>query len=226
MATKHFNKYLNRPASTLLHFHPIEEKETLRIIQNLRNKSSFGHDSISNKLLKRSQEVLYKPLTMLINQTITTGYFPEDLKLSRENSTLISNYRPIALLPSLSKVYERVIFDQLFQYMSNNNLLNISQYGFSPGHSTELAALELMDRLCKDMDQGPIPANIYIDLSKAFDTLDHEILLKKLSYYGVVGIAQILFKEYLTERFQYVQFNDSCSSKNILKQEYHRIDPL
>ena len=97
--------------------------------------------------------------------------------------------------------------------MSNNNLLNISQYGFRPGHSTELAALELMDRLCKDMDQGLIPANIYIDLSKAFDTLDHEILLKKLSYYGVVGIAQILFKEYLTERFQYVQFNDSCSSK-------------
>ena len=67
------------------------------------------------------------------------------------------------------------------------------------------------------MDQGLIPANIYIDLSKAFDTLDHEILLKKLSYYGVVGIAQILFKEYLTERFQYVQFNDSCSSKKYIK---------
>ena len=108
-------------------------------------------------------------------------------------------------------MYERVIFDQLFQYMSNNNLLNISQYGFRPGHSTELAALELMDRLCKDMDQGLIPANIYIDLSKAFDTLVHKILLKKLAYYGVVGIAQTLFKEYLTERFQYVQFNDSCS---------------
>ena len=106
--------------------------------------------------------------------------------------------------------------------MSNNNLLNISQDGFRPGHSTELAALELMDRLCKDMDQGLIPANINIDLSKAFDTLNHEILLKKLSYYGVVGIAQILFKGCLTERFQYVQFNDSCSSKKILKQEYHR----
>ena len=218
MATKNFN------ASTLFHFHPIEEKETLRIIQNLKNKSSFGHDSISNKLLKRSQEVLYKPLTMLINQTIATGYFPEELKLSwvkplykNGDSTLISNYRPISLLPSLSKVYERVIFDQLFQYMSNNNLLNISQYGFRPGHSTELAALELMDRLCKDMDQGLIPANIYIDLSKAFDTLVHEILLKKLAYYGVVGIAQTLFKEYLTERFQYVQFNDSCSSKKNIK---------
>ena len=98
MATKNFNEYLNIPASTLFHFHPIEEKETLRIIQNLKNKSSFGHDSISNKLLKRSQEVLYKPLTMLINQTIATGYFPEELKLSRVkplykngDSTLISN---------------------------------------------------------------------------------------------------------------------------------------
>ena len=149
MATKDFNEYLNRPASTLFYFHPIEEKETLRIIQKLKNKSSFGHDSISNKLLKRSQEVLYNPLTRLINQTIATGYFPEELKLSRvkplyknRDSTLISNYRPISLLPSLSKVYERVIFDQLFQYMSNNDLLNISQYEFRPGHSTELAALE------------------------------------------------------------------------------------
>ena len=104
--------------------------------------------------------------------------------------------------------------------MSNNNLLNISQYGFRPCHSTELAALELMVRLCKDMHQILIQVNIYIDLSKAFDTLDHEILLKKLSYYGVVGVALTLFKEYLTGRFQYVQFNDSCSSKiKILKQE-------
>ena len=67
-----------------------------------------------------------------------------------------------------------------------------------------MAALELMDRLCKDMDQGLIPANIYIDLSKAFDTLDYEILLKKLSCYGVVGVALTLFKEYMTARFQYV----------------------
>ena len=75
------------------------------------------------------------------------------------------------------------------------------------------------------MDQGLIPANIHIDLSKAFDTLDHEILLKKLSYYGVVGVALTPFKEYLTERFQYVQFNDSCSSKKKLKQEYLK-DPF
>ena len=113
MSTKNFNEYLNRPASTLFHLHPIEEIETLRIIQNLKNKSSFGHDSILSKLLKRSQEVLYKPLTMLINQTISTGYFSEELILSRVkplykngDSTLISNYRPISLLPSLSKVYE------------------------------------------------------------------------------------------------------------------------
>ena len=88
--------------------------------------------------------------------------------------------------------------------MLNNNLLNISQYGFRQGHSTELAALELMDRLCKYIDQGLIPANIYIDPSKAFDTLDHDILLKKLSYYGVVGVDLTLFKEYLLERFKYV----------------------
>ena len=106
---------------------------------------------------------------MLINQTMATGYFPEELKLSRVkplykngDSTLISNYRPISLLPSLSKVYERVVFDQQFQNISKNNLLNVSQYGFRPGHSTKLAASELMDRLCKRYGSGSNPGK-YID---------------------------------------------------------------
>ena len=113
-----------------------------------------------------------------------TGIFPDSLKISKVkplfkagNPVLISNYRPKSLLPSLSKIFEHIIFQQLFDYMTDNNLFAIEQYGFRSGHSTEIAALHLIDYLTKQMDVGEIPINIYIDLSKAFDTLDHTILL-------------------------------------------------
>ena len=92
-------------------------------------------------------------------------------------------------VPSLSKNFERVIFDQLLGYFTNNNLLCLYQFGFRPGHSTELAALRLVDHLITQMDRCKIPTNIYIDLSKAFDTLNYSILLEKLQYYGVTGTS-------------------------------------
>ena len=105
----------------------------------------------------------------------------------------INNYRPISILPSISKIFEYVIFHQLFDYMSHNALFCQEQFGFCTGHSTELASLQLTDYLIKQMDQGSTPLNIYIDLSKAFDTLDHSILLSKLSYYGITGCENKLF---------------------------------
>ena len=92
---------------------------------------------------------------------------------------LISNYRPISLLPSLSKIFEHIIFRQLFDYMTDNNLFAIEEYRFRSGHSTELAALHLIDHLTKQMDVIEILINIYNDLSKAFDTFDHTILLQR-----------------------------------------------
>ena len=95
--------------------------------------------------------------------------------------------------------------------LSINNLITIEQFGFRTGHSTELAAIQLVDPLTKQMDMGEVPTNIYIDLSKAFDTLDHSILLAKLNYYGVCGLENILFREYLSGRHQYVDYNDAKS---------------
>ena len=150
---------------------------------------------------------------------LITGDFPSALKISKVkpllkkgDNTLFSNYRPISLLPSISKIFEYVIFHQLMEYFTEHNLFSIQQYGFRPGHSTELAALNLVDILTKHMDRMKTPINIYIDLSKAFDTLDHNILLTKLNYYGVHGKEYNLFQSYLSDRSQYVEYNGSISA--------------
>ena len=104
------------------------------------------------------------------------------------SSSLFSNYRPISLLSSLSKIYEYVVFEQLLLYMEDNGLFYNDQFGFRPGHSTELASVRFVDTLVQQMDNFNIPISILIDLSKAFDTLDHNIMLSKLRHYGVTGI--------------------------------------
>ena len=107
--------------------------------------------------------------------------------IKKGDNTNLDNYRPISIL-------ERVIFDQLYAHFHQNNLLYSSQYGFKKKHSTELAVLELVDRITQELDKGHTPINIFLDLSKAFDTLDHNILLHKLSYYGIKNSALDLFK--------------------------------
>jgi len=219
----HYSTYMNNYTDCRFHFTLVNEGIVLSIFNKLKNKSSYGHDNISNKLLKRLKHILIQPITLLINQTITSGEFPSELKISKVkplykkgNMADISNYRPISLLPSISKIFEYVIFHQLFDYMINNNLLCFQQYGFRPGHSTELAAIRLVDHMIKEMDQFKTPINIFIDLSKAFDTLDHSILLYKLNYYGIQGIENDLLSSYLSGRYQYVEYNRTLSNSQIV----------
>ena len=178
-----FRKYLRNASESRLYFEPITEHKTMKIIENLKNKTSSGIDGISNQLLKSAKNVLVKPITTIVNQMIVTGIFPDNLKISKviplykeKDQTLLSNYRPIALLPSISKIFEYVLLEQITNYLLDNNMLSPQQYGFRSNHSTELAALNLVDELTYKLDRGIIPMNIYIDLSKAFDTLVHEIL--------------------------------------------------
>ena len=119
-------------------------------------------------------------MTLLINQTLSTGIFPSELKVSRVKPlfkrgkpSLLSNYRPISLLASLSKIYEYVVFEQLSAYMEINGLFYSDQYRFRPGHSTELASVRFVNDLIQQMDTFNIPISIVIDLSEAFDTLNH-----------------------------------------------------
>ena len=120
-------------------------------------------------------------------------------------------------MPVVSKVFETVIHEQLSDYFSSNNLFSAKQYGFRKSSSTELAALELIDRLLAQLNNHVIPINFHLDLAKAFDSLNHDILLDKLSYYGVNGTAKTLLKSYLSDRKQYVKIDEVKSSIQTIK---------
>ena len=214
-----YKKYLNKNVSSVFNFELIESKDVLKVINDLSPKSSCGVDEISSKLLKKLAPVIHPIMTININQSLTTGIFPDKLKLAKVlplykkgANNIFDNYRPISLLPAISKVFEKIVFKQLYDYFLIKNLIYNSQYGFRILHSTELAALELTDRVSQNLDNGELPLAIYLDLSKAFDTLDHEILLSKLKYYGIDGIALNWFSSYLKNRSQYVHFDGTNSS--------------
>ena len=142
--------------------------------------------------------------TLIINQSITRGIFPDQAQ--------IKNYRLTSVLPVMSKIFENAMHTQLMEYFTFHNLLASQQYGFRPNRSTELAALELMDRNINFMNQGFCPVNIYLDLSKAFDSLNYYILLSKLKFYGSQNRALKLLKSYLSDRSQYVQIDNAKSN--------------
>ena len=185
-----------------------------KLYKNLPTKNSCGYDDISSKLFKVIAPVIIKPLTLLINQVLNTGTFPDKLKITKVipiykkgDPQLFENYRPISLLPTISKVLEKIIHKQLSSYFDEYGIFFPNRYGFRPKHSTVYAALELIDRIINKMDSNEIPIDICLDLSKAFDTIDHTILLHKLKYYGLEDSTLKLFESYLKNRKQYTEID-------------------
>lgn len=210
----------NRPTSTFT-FKQIDEETTDRIIsQELSNKSSSGFDDLSTKLVRQLKDVLVSPMTIIINQSLKSGTFPELMKIARViplykkgDSESVDNYRPVSILPALSKILEKIMFEQMVEYLDEQEILSESQYGFRKNRSTDYAAIELVDRISQVLDNKKKAIAIFMDLSKAFDSLNHEILLKKLAYYGFVGNSISLLESYLSNRKQFVSWNNTNSEK-------------
>jgi len=220
-----FNTYLSNKPNCKFTFTLMSVEDIVQIINSLKPKVSSGLDELSNKMLKLIKDVIAPPLTIIINQMLNTGIFPDKLKISKViplfkkgDDKLFSNYRPISLLSSISKIFEKVIFNQVSKYFEINNLIFNNQYGFRKKYSTEIAALHLIDCLNFQMDQMKIPLNIFLDLSKAFDTLNHDILLSKLKHYGIDGISYNLFETYIRNRSQYVKFESENSNELDIKR--------
>ena len=217
---KPYTSYLTKTILTSFNFELLTPENTTKIIKSLKTKTSTGHDGISVKLLKAIAPGIIHPLTTIINQSLMTGKFPDNLKIAKviplykkENSELVDNYRPVSLLSAISKIFERAAYNQLYNYFKINKLFHKNQYGFRDEHSTEMASIELVDRILHDLDKKKNPVTVYMDLSKAFDTLDHKILLNKLQFYGINGVTLLWFKDYLSNRLQYVEI---CSTKSSL----------
>ena len=218
-----YKDFLKEKIHSEFHFETVSISKVKKVIEKLKPKSSSGHDGISSALLKEINLITVKIITLIINQSLSTGIFPDKLKLAKvvpvfkkDNPHMTGNYRPISLLPAISKVFEKIAFEQLYGYFTKNNLLYKSQYGFRKGHSCELAAMEVTDKIFKYLDNKKLPIALYLDFSKAFDTINHAILMDKLKHYGVTGVALRWFKDYLTNRKQFVQYKDKVSKMSTI----------
>ena len=195
----------NQLSSLALNGTTVQEIE--HIINQLPNKSSHGYDDISNTMLKSLCKAISFPLCKIFNDSILEGIFPTSMKQSeviplykgKEMDERI-NYRPISLLITISKVLEKLIYKRLYSFLNVNGTLFSSQYGLRKNHSCEHAILELTGHILQAKNNGEQNACVFLDLSKAFDTLDHHILLSKLEKYGIGGTPLKWFKSYLDGR--------------------------
>ena len=219
LASKHFSTFLSQPIPNSIFFVPTTKYEITDIVTAFNNKHSAGPDGISNFILKGVISSVADPLEHIFNLSITSGVFPEQMKIAKviplfKKGDILdaSNYRPISLLSSLSKILEKLIFMRTVKFLKDNNTFTNSQFGFRQKHSTIHALLNFVDKVAHNIDDHSHLIGIFLDFSKAFDTINHDILLYKLSHYGIRGKALEWFRNYLNNRKQYVYLNGFNSS--------------
>ena len=166
------------------------------------------------KILKLLNKDISDQLAILFNQSFSSGIFPSILKTSKiipiykKGSKLeCSNYRPISLLSNIDKILERLMYSRLYNFLEKKEIIFSLQFGFRQKYSTTHALIHLTDKLRHEIDKGNYACGIFVDFQKAFNTVDHHILLKKLEYYGVRGISNKWFASYLSNRKQFVSIN-------------------
>ena len=225
-SSKHPSNYFMNtlPVTTSAFFKPTDSMEIFTIINSCKAKKSVGDDGISMELLKITSKQICEPLSKLMNMSIEQGIVPESMKLAKvipvhkgKSRSALTNYRPISLLSNISKIFEKIIHNRTYSFLMDHNVLYSSQYGFRPEHSTTDAVTEFLADVHSSVDQNEHCLSVYLDLSKAFDTINHEILLRKLNHYGIRGKALEWFKSYLFNRRQYIFGNGIKSDETVIK---------
>ena len=198
---------------------PVSNLELYQLVMDLSNSRSQDHYGFSNHLIKSMIHVILDPLVFIINQCLDQGEFPDSLKISKVipvfkkgNTSIVSNYRPISMVPVLSKIIESVMLKQLIGYFEENELLYDDQFGFRPGRSTTMAMERVVDWILGKLEDKQIAMACAYDLTKAFDCLPHSVIIDKLTFYGVLGKESSLIKSYLSNRQQYVEIEGKSSS--------------
>ena len=214
-----FSSYLPSPQSASFFISPTSTHEIGRIISELKPGKAYGLSSIPGPLIKLLNHLITKPLEILYNCSFTSGIVPDLFKIARVipifkagSHVTLSNYRPISLLSIFNQILEKLMYNRLVSFITKCNTIYPGQFGFRANHSTEQALLLMTDKIQKVIEVNKYSCGIFLDLRKAFDAVNHNILLAKLYNYGIRGITQEWFASYLSNRQQFVSIDNSISS--------------
>ena len=198
-----------------------DEDELLLMIRALNINKAHGHDDISIRMIKICDKSLIKPLMLIFKRSIRSSYYPDIWKKSnvipvhkKNDKRLVNNYRPISLLPIFGKIFEKIIFNKIYNYLSKENLLNPNQSGFRPSDSCMNQLLAITHKIFEAFDCNPSleVRSVFLDISKAFDNVWHEGLIYKIRSMGISGDLLNLLENYLSDRYQRVVLNGQTSS--------------
>ena len=203
-----FHQYLKDRNEHSIFIQPTNPLELIRIINNLNANKASGPYSIDYEILHLIKLIIAEPLSRIINLSFEKGKYFDNLKISKaipvykdKGSNLDrGNYRPISLLSNINKIVEKLMYGRLHSFPSKHDCIYTNQFGFRKNHSTIHALISLTEHIRDSLDQNKLACGIFIDLQKAFDTVDHNILLDKLAYYGIRGVANDWFRSYLSNR--------------------------
>lgn len=224
LANHNYLHYLNNPLSKSMFLNPVTTDEVNDIILNLKTTKPYDSAELPINIIKKISSLISKPLVYLINQSFVTGIVPKTMKIAVISPIFKAgdihdkkNYRPISKLTIFSKILERAMHTRLNAFLERNKLLHNNQFGFRKNHSTTHALIEVVDKISEAIDDRKITVGVFLDLSKAFDTIKHDILFSKLAHYGIRGVALDWFKSYFTDRFQQVKYFNSLSKLALIR---------
>ncbi|XP_065658632.1 uncharacterized protein LOC136083154 [Hydra vulgaris] len=220
--TTNFKSYI-KPTNISMKEVSLNITEVRNAYNSLKNNKSAGIDQISVNVVKAIFDIIEPSLFHIFNLSIQSGIVPEKLKIAKispifktGDNTIMSNYRPISVLPCFSKLLERIMYDRLNKYLTKNKILYNKQFGFKKKHSTDHAVIDLINYISDGFNNDCYTLGVFIDLSKAFDTVDHDILIEKLELYGVLNNNLLWFKNYLSNRKQYIVYKENETGNKVI----------
>ena len=208
---KSYRDFLKNPLSNSFVLEECTPREIALLLKSLNLHKAYGPNSIPTRILHLLADDICKPLSMIFNLSFSSGQYPNLLKMAKtipifkkDSRLLVCNYRPISLLSNVNKILEKLMFNRVYAFLEKYKCIYKLQFGFRSKHSTNHALVEITETIRRALDEGKNACGVFVDFQKAFDTVNHDILVGKLSHYGIRGISNKWFSSYLSNRSQYV----------------------